>query len=252
VAVSVQFAKLADFGIVHAGLLWEQFRSEFPIVEYRQPLLPVFETFGLDQPLTPPRIELQIAESMELPRLWFLDRENAELIQFQTDRFIHNWRKADTQRPYPRYEAIRERFLSELQALEAYLAQNALGKITPNQCEITYVNVFRVPNGVSALRHLNQIDVPAVGDFEDAALMGRYRFHDDDGHPIGRVLFQASPGFDASGERVIQLNITGRGPPNSTTFPAVLEMLDRARAAVVRTFAAITTDEMHTIWKRRA
>src|ERR1700675_3835102 len=80
VAVSLQFNQLPGFGYVHLGPLWDRFRSRFGRVQYHPPLLPVFETFGLNQPATQ-HLQVRIGNAPELPRMWFLADDDAELLQ---------------------------------------------------------------------------------------------------------------------------------------------------------------------------
>jgi uncharacterized protein (TIGR04255 family) len=250
VAISLQFAQLSTFSVVHAGLLWDKFKGRFPRVEYKGRLQPAFETFGLMKPSTP-KLQLQLAEVPDLPRLWFVDSASSELVQFQPDRFIHNWRKVGEGSAYPRYEAIRASFLDELQTLQSFVSQHELGEITPNQCEVTYVNTLRVPQQERPFKFFQPIDVPQVGEFEDAGVTLRYRLNDSDGKPIGRITVQAVPGIDPNGENVTQLSITGRGPPSKPSIAAAMEFFDQARLAIVHTFAALTTTEMHNRWDRK-
>jgi hypothetical protein len=74
-------------------------------------------------------------------RYWFLTPDKTELIQFQQDRFIHNWRKViNKNNEYPRFEAVIEKFSDEARSLDSYFLDKGWGPITPTQCEVTYVN----------------------------------------------------------------------------------------------------------------
>jgi hypothetical protein len=66
---------------------------------------------------------------------------SGELIQFQQDRFMHNWRKVPGQKSeYPRFDPIISKYTSELETLETYFRSKTWGPIVPTQCELTYVN----------------------------------------------------------------------------------------------------------------
>ncbi len=249
VAISVQFDKLDQFRIVHAGPLWDRFRNEGDKVEYLPPIQPVFETFGVQRPGLQ-QIQLQFADGPELPRMWFVRQNASDLIQFQTDRFVHNWRKAGTGIDYPRYEKIRASFIDELQILETFVSDNELGAIRPNQCELTYVNVIKPTNGENVLTFAPPSSVVDVGDLEDCSVTLRYQMIGRDGMQIGRVVAQTMPLFDVNGERALQLSITGRGPPAEPTINSVMDFMDAARMAVVKTFARVTSIDMHKIWGR--
>ena len=250
VVLSIQFDSLQSFQFVHVGSLYDQYCNQFPIIQYQPTLLPVFETFGLGSALTN-RLHLQFADRPAIPRLWFVNRENSELVQFQPDRLTHNWRKIETDQSYPRYETLRQAFLNETNILIAYLSEQNLGPITPNQCEVSYVNIIRAaPNGVS-LKQFSRVDIPSVGPFEDGAITARYQISGNDGAPVGRIMVQSTPAVDHVGEQVTHLTITGRGPPLAPTIEAAFDFLDQCHVSVVRAFAAVTTDELQLVWKRR-
>ncbi len=74
-------------------------------------------------------------------RFRFLSAKKDELIQFQADRLLHNWRKVgDGSNTYPRFEKMIESFETELQAFESYISSLASQKLTINQCEVSYIN----------------------------------------------------------------------------------------------------------------
>jgi uncharacterized protein (TIGR04255 family) len=144
VALSLQFQPIARLGFVDLGPLSDQFRPPFERVEYHPPLAPVFETFGLRQGMVQ---TLHLGTGMTIPRLWLINKGGNELLQFQVDRFGHNWRKIEVDNIYPRYEQIRERFEAEVQTLTAFLSQRDLGALVPTQCEVTYVNTIGLSGG---------------------------------------------------------------------------------------------------------
>ena len=121
----MQFQQIANFGFVDIGPLWERFRERFGRVEYHPALAPTFETFGLPQAVMPP-FQMNFGTFPQLPRCWFVNSTNNEVLQFQTDRFIHNWRKVEVANVYPRYEQIRANFAAELQVLQTFLTERVL------------------------------------------------------------------------------------------------------------------------------
>jgi uncharacterized protein (TIGR04255 family) len=259
VVLSVQFSELRAYRTVHAGILWAQkFREAFPKVSEHPPLNPVFEAFGPKSPAAP-RLELKQLAALPIPRLWFVNADDTELIQFQADRFIHNWRKTGSAGVYPRYESLRERFFEELREVDGFLQSEGIGKIEPNQCEITYVNVIRLEGGADirvrpevALRNWSAVapgdDDPfaTLPQMENATVSIRYVMQSG-GEPIGRLHVSAQP---ASGQPALRVDLTARGAPSEPTFAAVASFLDQSREAVVRGFTALTTPDMHRAWRR--
>ena len=121
----------------------------FPLTEEHLPLHVPRETFGV--PL-PGQVEVTTAEKPLLPRVCFLNQSETELIQIQTDRFIHNWRKAgNVPAPYPRYEGVRAKFRDEVSRFQQFLSDEKLGQVVVNQCEGTYVNHIE-PCGLAQAR----------------------------------------------------------------------------------------------------
>ena len=135
--LSIQFEPLAGLTAAHVGVLWQSFRDRLPIIEEHQRLPPALEKFG---PPSPPQVEVTVDEKPPVPRLWFLNEQGTELIQVQSDRFVHNWRKMQSLDPYPRYEPIRDKFRDEVKTLGQFLKDERLGSLAVNQCEVTYVN----------------------------------------------------------------------------------------------------------------
>ena len=138
VALSVQFAELPGFGNVHLGLLWNRYRDQYPRVEEHLPLADVEEKFEPQQ--RDIGVIIEAVDQPPFPRLWFMNNPGTRLIQVQRSRFIHNWRKADTEEPYPHYPDIREQFLAAYRNFEKFLEDESIGHPSIRQCEITYVN----------------------------------------------------------------------------------------------------------------
>jgi uncharacterized protein (TIGR04255 family) len=265
VVLSVQFSELRNYQTVHAGLLWDRtFRQSYPKVSEHPPLSSVFETFGIPQARSP-RLQISQTAGMPMPRLWFVNKADTELIQLQADRFTHNWRKTAGSGDYPRYEAIKERFCDELSKLNAFFEQESLGNIEPNQCEVTYVNHITLRQSDNfniwekpevALRVLSSTTENASDPAarlprrEDSRYSARYIIQDSKGVPIGRLLVSSQPALAPNQEPVLRLDLTARGAPASTTLDAVSDFLDLGRETIVRGFTAITTSEMHQRWQR--
>ena len=139
VILSVQFDQISAYRIVHFGEMWvEFFRNDYPKVVEQSPLRPVFETFG-SQPTASQGLEIATGP-LPLPRLWFISSDGAELVQFQPDRLIQNWRKGTSDAAYPRYEHVKSKFSDSLGKLKNFLRSKKMDDFIPNQCEITYVN----------------------------------------------------------------------------------------------------------------
>src|SRR5258708_2628822 len=144
VALSIQFARLPKVTNIHGGLLWSEFRADYPNYEEHPPLAPAFEIFG---PNPVAGHQLEFFAGAPLIRYWFIRPDGSSLLQFQPDRLVHNWRKQDPGDEYPRYEKIRAEFVKEVRTFERFLKAGDLGEVKPNQCEVIYINHIEMPDG---------------------------------------------------------------------------------------------------------
>ena len=258
VVLSVQFSELRNYRTVHAGLLWHKFRQAYPKFAEHPPLNPTFEAFGAHSPAQP-RFELRQLVGPPVPRLWLINSMDTELIQFQTDRFIHNWRKTNDA-DYPRYEILRARFFERLRELDSFVQNEGIGKIEPNQCEVTYVNMIRLDDETDirvrpevALRVWSAVDLDDSDPFarlplmENAGFSIRYVMKSAEDVPLGRLIVAAQP---AGEQPELRLDLTARGAPSESSLDAVAKFFDQGREAIVRGFTALTTPHMHRIWGR--
>lgn len=259
VALSVQFDRLPGLRTTQLGLLWQEYRDRFPVTEEHAPLASVVERFGAP---TSRKVvaRIKMLESPPSPRCWFLNQDGTELIQVQCDRFIHNWRKADTESQYPRYEHVRAGFESELQRFSTFVSRERLGDFVPNQCELTYVN--HIVAGKSWKTHAELGEIVTVFERqysdrfleapEDSGLRMRFVISDESDEPLGRLHVALDPGYRSEdGQPLFTLNLTARGRPRGDGIEGVLRFMDLGREWVVRSFASLTTPKMHKEWGRK-
>lgn len=258
VVLGIQFDRIPGFQTIHAGKLWEKFSEKFPIVQEHPPSEPTFETFGTKPVSGGVQLEL-MSGPLPMPKLWFLNEDQTELIQFQPDRFVHNWRKVKEGDVYPRYERIRSDFISEIECLQSFFLENNLGLLQSNQCEITYVNhilshdnenIWDNPEIVFKFFKMD-LDQNVLGQFENSRIQLRFILNNDDGIPFGRLHVNAMPALTRDGKTMIALSLTVRGSSASGSLDAAANFLDFGRTKIVEGFAELTTEEMHKRWGRR-
>lgn len=256
VALSVQFKPLAQFSTVHVGGLWGRFQNRFKTYHERPPIEPAFETFGAQR--ASGQITLEVRSGPPIPRLWFINEDETQLVQFQNDRFVHNWRGLGGA-SYPHYESIKEEFIGEIGELSNFLNEHSIGEIVPNQCEVTYINHIRsAPNEDlrtdlgRVLRVVSPEVLLSAGslEFEDARLSMRFVISSDENKPIGRLIVTTEPARDRDGTPIIVLTLIARGSPVEPTLEKAFDFLNLGRDKIVRGFTLLTTDEMHSRWKR--
>jgi uncharacterized protein (TIGR04255 family) len=253
--LSAQFERLTALRTVHLGLFWQRVRSEFPNVEEHPALASIFEQAGEPVPQAV-QLRFQPPEPVPLPRLWLLNRGGSELMQIQNDRFIKNWRKADPNTEYPRYtKVIRPAFIRDFEIFQTFLADETLGDIKVNQCEVTYVNHIIAGEGWTKHDEIDKIFTfckpsfaePYPGRPEGLAYVARFPILGPNKEWIGRLHVEALPGISISENRpMYALNLTARG-----TYGSGIEFFDIGRRWIVKSFENFTTEHMHQIWRKK-
>ena len=256
VVLGVQFNSVERFFSPHLGRVWEKFKSDFPHIEEHPVIQPSFETFGPHPQMQ--AIGLQLVTTAEMPRVFFVNNDRTQLLQVQKDRFLHNWRKVEAGAGYPRFERMLETFESGFLTFVDVVAAENLGSVTPNQCEVTYINQITVPeNGnVYAVieqlfsQHTEKLVLGDLGPPEDFRFLLRYVIRDESNTPAGRLLVSAEPARRADGTTIVQLTLTARGKPSTSDIGGVVKFLERGRLHMVHAFADLTSPAMHRQWER--
>jgi len=251
VVIGLQFSMPQGYQQIRAGEVWNLFKHEYPQVQEQPSLEPTFETFG--GPFQhAPRPPFSFVPGCTHDRFWFLNKDGSELIQFQQDRLLHNWRKVgDKSNNYPRFESMITKFEMELKKLEQYFDALSPQSLAINQCEISYINhiPFSKINGESLSDWLSFIGF-ANGDPDDYGINFRKIIRDDSGKPLGRFFAESALGYLPGGQEIIVLSLTVRGAPLGTDIDSGLKFLALGRDEIVQRFAELTTDQAHQKWER--
>ncbi len=117
----------------HFGVLWQKFKPDFSQIEDQIPANPI------------PAEDFENLDKLPLPRVWFIHRDENELIQVQRNCFLHNWRKRRSDDAYPGYEKVVENFEIYLSRFQEFLKEESLGHLVPKQYELIYIDL--IPKG---------------------------------------------------------------------------------------------------------
>ena len=234
----------------HLGILWEKFRSDYPVCKQVEPLIPVIETFDGGE------INLGSFTLPLLPRIWFVSKDQNGIIQVQRDRFLHNWRKVRPTDEYPRYGTVIEKFRKARSVFDSFLKENDLGTIVPVQFEMSYVNHIPQGPGWQSTKDISHI-------FPDFSWRNGTRFLNepekinwstsfllpDQSARLHIAIQLAARRQDRLPVLVLELTVRGIGP--DTSPEGSQSWFDTAREWIVRGFADITGDDIQQrIWKR--
>lgn len=256
VVLGIQFAEAKEYHQILAKDVWEIYRSEFPKCEAKQALQPSFETFG---PLRPAQTSINLLSGPIHDRYWFLNSAGDQLLQFQADRLLKNWRKiADDSSSYPRFEAMLSSFEKHAKALESYFASLTPQRLAISQCEVTYTNLIFDMNNPDVFPLASDwinIGSAANDEIETFELKNSKQIRQD-GRPIARMFVEVGyairPTQDqrSQPQRAIQLQLTVRGTPSSPSLDSAIEFFLICREKIVIEFTRITTSKAHKIWGR--
>lgn len=248
VVLGVQFTTPENYQQILAGEVWALYRDEYPNVEEHPALPPMFETFG-GRPGA--QFKLGLITGASHDRFWFLSPERDELIQFQADRLLHNWRKiGDGSNPYPRFERMIAKFQSELAVLGGYFSRLAQQELNINQCEITYINHIVVEECRNPSEWLRFLKLPDGDQEDDFSFTFRNVIRASDGRPLSRLVVEANSAVTQRGKRIIQLNLINRGAPPGPRVDDAIKFLHDGRERIVTKFAELTTESAQQKWER--
>ena len=259
VVLGVQFKTEKPLRVPHIGLFWRTIREDFPECIEHPPVGSQIEQLSSDMfsaPPGPPEMSIQIGMgAFPSPRCWFVDPPGNKVIQLQSDRFLHNWRKITDEEEYPRYETIRDEFIDRWRKFVSFLNDEKLGAPIVTQAEVTYVNHIPkdscwaeaddMPNVFSCLKLVDETDL--FGPMETMEFNIRRRLPDN----RGRLYVNAAPAFTTKDKSVIlRMVLTTRGPVADSSDEAILDWMGMGRNAIVNSFAALTAPEAHKFWGR--
>jgi uncharacterized protein (TIGR04255 family) len=243
VVCGLRFDTPAELRIPHIGYLWDKFRTDYPIIQHAPPIASAKGEILIDQ-----------AIGMPLPRVWFINKLDDQLVQFQIDRFYFNWRRRHSD--YPRYDYVIKKFESVLNTIVNFFGELELGELKPIEYELSYIN--HIPNG----QGWNTIDdLPKIfPDFvwkqtkkrflpspEKVTWQTEFLLPEKKGHLIVN-LKQAIRTEDKVTLLILELKT--RGICESAHKEAIREWFDLAHEWIVRGFTDLTTPKIQKIWER--
>ncbi len=258
VALSVQFEKLTGLRSQHIGLLWSEYRHDYPEIEEQQPIDPIIETFpSFGQPT--PKFRLEFQKIPGLPRIWFLNSQQSRLIQIQNDRFVYNWRKVRKEETYPHFHDVKECFIESYNKFNKFIDSYKIEGLLLNQCEVTYVNIIPTDGKVKSYSDLDKVltvfhkeyseDFPL--DLEYAQITMRHIIKDKSDLAIGRLHISLDPVVGPENETALLLKLIARGKPEEPDLGSALKFFDLGNEMIVTCFTSITTKSMHDVWRRK-
>jgi uncharacterized protein (TIGR04255 family) len=255
-SLGVQFAPLARLGAGHLGRFWNTMNlGEWTDSTDEQPLEDQFELF--DKPRwsvrASPRLRFFAKPPVRRMRLMHESRE--KMIQLQATRLHFNWLK--TLEFKPSYGSLIAEFLEIVRKFAEFVDGAGVGKLAPNQWELTYVDAFFQDEDWTT---------PADWKFVLPGLFGAL-FSDGEGEELvldyrnaewsfeippkrGRVHMSARPGRWSRDKRsALILTTTARGPLEGTGVEEMRAGLDIGHEKAVSVFFKSVDKRLLEKWR---
>jgi uncharacterized protein (TIGR04255 family) len=246
--MGVHFAPIEKWQAPYFGLFWSRIKKDYPRVEMQPPVVTA---------PTPEMAAAQFQSRFELPmRCWFFNQDETRLIQLQNNLFLHNWRKVGHADRYLHYGDLRPLFEKEWQGFRNFLEDEGLGAPGIQLCEVTYVNHIDRGSGWETFADLSELfpnwSPKTSEDYlpppELVAMNASYAL----GGVEGRLQISVQPAVrQTDAKETIQLTVTARCKPSSSSSEDICRGLDEARKWVVLGFTDFTSPKMHTLWGRK-
>jgi len=244
VVCGVRFYPSDSFRVPHIGILWERFRSDYPNIQHAPPLVSAKGEITIDT-----------ASGVPLPRVWFINKEDDQVVQFQIDRFYFNWRRRKND--YPRYSYVITEFENLWDTVVNFFNEYSLGELNPIACELSYINHIPKGEGWDTIKDLskifsdftwNQVAGRFLPEPENVAWQTIFKLPENKGH-LTVSLKQAIRTEDKV--PLIVFELTARGPSESNDKDSIRKWFDLAHEWIVRGFVDLTTQEIQTkVWGR--
>lgn len=238
VVVGQVFSPRSDLLVPHFGRFWGEVADMYPHVAHASVVL---DEGGSEPPIDP-------ASGSYLPRVWYLNNDETQLIQLQQDRLHVNWRQtADVKPEYPRFPHIKAEFKRVSEIFESYILGATGIPVSNRRMEITYINLIPyVDAGVNSPAEFSKI-------FKDFHWMGGARFLSGPQKFASRLEFEPDEATSltvristakrvGTGEPLLRFELTAR---ETAELKARDQWIDDAHGIIVSAFKDLTTDFMH-------
>ena len=229
--------------IPHIGFLWDKFRADYPIIQHVPPIASAKGEILVDQ-----------ATGIPLPRVWFINKSDDQLVQFQIDRFYFNWRRR--QSDYPRYDHVINNFENVLNTIVNFFSEFELGGLKPIEYELSYINHIPQGQGWDTIDDLPSI----LSDFvwkktsdrflpypEKVAWQTEFSLPENK----GCLTVSLKQGVRTEDKTpLLILILKTRGVCESPEKKAVREWFDLSHEWIVKGFTDLTTPKIQEFWEK--
>lgn len=256
--LGLHFDALPSLQYADLVLFWQTLEVEYwRSVNEQPPLAPISERFGEEHQFAKRGLSIKIGTDTTM-RLQIKNAADDRMVQVQNGRFHYNWRKQHEANEYPRYATVRSEFDSMFERFQRFVRERELGEVRPNQWELTYVNhiekgsLWQHPDDWAGVLPGLLGSIGAIPRRRLETIGGDWRFELEPErgrlHISLRHGKRKGEGEDES--ELLVLELTARGPITATPGFDLDNGLNLGHETIVKTFAAITSDEAQRHWVR--
>ncbi len=249
--LGVQFKVLPKLTNSLLAVFWDSLGPGWENTEDAPPVELQFEKFSAEQEWAQlGSVNLKLSPVWK-NRLKITNTKQDRMVQIQNGRFHYNWLKRDGD--YPRYGTVRSEFDALFKSFTKFIETRSLGKIEPDQWEVTYVNqipkgtVWNIPGDWAKLFRFARTESLSNDDLLPETFSARLGFEIKP--KKGRLHAQIQHGFieqPGGKKELIRVELTARGPvPAGGNFG---DGLNLGRKTIVETFYRMTSKDAHALW----
>lgn len=252
--LGVQFKALPKLTNSLLSVFWNSLGADWGNAEDAPPVELQFERFDAEQEWAQlGSVNLSLTPIWK-NRLKITNARQDRMIQIQNGRFHYNWLKRDGD--YPRYGTVRSEFDALFKAFAVFVEAKSLGKIEPDQWEVTYVN--QIPKGTawnSSADWANLFRFARAEPLDGAALQSETfsaRLAFEIKPKKGRLHAQIQHGLikqESEKKEVVRVELTARGPV--AAGEGFGDGLNLGRKTIVETFYQMTSKDAHKFWREK-
>jgi uncharacterized protein (TIGR04255 family) len=250
--LGVQFAPLTSFTNGHFGWFWKRYlEDEWVRGTDAIAIADQFETFDERRRWGMPDLRLLMSVSPPPVRFQLSNASGDRMIQVQPTRFHYNWQKKG--QAYPSYRQVRAGFDDYFTRFRHFVAEAGLGKVVPNQWEVTYVD--QIPRGPLWQSPRDWHDVLPGLFAPQSAVEGIHletfggEWHYEIAPQRGRLHLSIQYGkLDEEGEQVLRIQTTTRGPIGKEADSDLKAGLDLGHEMSLRAFFDLTSPAAQKCW----
>ncbi len=244
---SVYFQDISEMHAPQLGAFWDKIRDEYPVIETHMPLPPI----SMQQ-------EIQFALQFmppQLPRTWFVHKNNSSIIQIQRDRLVFNWRQLPTPMKYPSFDVLSVEFISIFNKFNAFCLSEFGNEVELNGLELGYVNIIPLIDESMSTSALNNIFPQIFCINENKNLKNMVRINcntqfdlpDNKGH---LHLSLNSIQQQEDGTQALRLDLSSKWINPNIAKADLKSWFDTAHEFTVNSFVDITSEQNHKNWGR--